>query len=170
MGYHAPTPQAGRVTDSDGGGMVRVGELDFLHPPPPTHSSNLPSTDFSADHQCLGGGGGGLGSGTMPYMDFLNRSLFYTLYDSNCNSYHRNLTLLEISICRIPSRPSTWLFCFSFHSALGPRNFAKFREINKSISRKYAKFWQNPSAEFRGIPPKFHEKNVLFRPISYFAK
>ncbi len=25
MGYHAPTPQAGRVTDSDGGGRVRVG-------------------------------------------------------------------------------------------------------------------------------------------------
>jgi hypothetical protein len=24
MGYHAPTPQAGRVTDSDGGGRVRV--------------------------------------------------------------------------------------------------------------------------------------------------
>ncbi len=47
---------------------------------------------------------------------------------------------------------------------------AKFREINKSISRKNAKFWQNPSAEFRGIPPKFREKNVLFRPISYFAK
>jgi hypothetical protein len=47
---------------------------------------------------------------------------------------------------------------------------AKFRETNKSISRKYAKFWQNPSAEFRGIPPKFREKNVLFRPISYFAK
>ena len=47
---------------------------------------------------------------------------------------------------------------------------AKFREINKSISRKYAKFWQNPSAEFRGIQPKFREKNVLFRPISYFAK
>jgi hypothetical protein len=25
MVYHAPTPQAGRVTDSDGGGRVRVG-------------------------------------------------------------------------------------------------------------------------------------------------
>jgi hypothetical protein len=25
MGYHAPTPQAGRVTASDGGGRVRVG-------------------------------------------------------------------------------------------------------------------------------------------------
>jgi hypothetical protein len=25
MGYQAPTPQAGRVTDSDGGGRVRVG-------------------------------------------------------------------------------------------------------------------------------------------------
>jgi hypothetical protein len=25
MGYHAPTPQARRVTDSDGGGRVRVG-------------------------------------------------------------------------------------------------------------------------------------------------
>jgi hypothetical protein len=25
MGYHAPTPQVGRVTDSDGGGRVRVG-------------------------------------------------------------------------------------------------------------------------------------------------
>ena len=46
----------------------------------------------------------------------------------------------------------------------------KFREIPRSISRKYAKFWQNPSAEFRGIPPKFREKVVLFRPISYFVK
>jgi hypothetical protein len=35
------------------------GELDLLHPPP--HSSHPPSTDFSADRQCLGGGG--LGSG-----------------------------------------------------------------------------------------------------------
>ncbi len=25
MGYHGPTPQAGKVTDSDGGGRVRVG-------------------------------------------------------------------------------------------------------------------------------------------------
>jgi hypothetical protein len=25
MGYHSPTPQAGRVTDNDGGGRVRVG-------------------------------------------------------------------------------------------------------------------------------------------------
>ena len=25
MGYHAPTPQAGRVTNSDRGGRVRVG-------------------------------------------------------------------------------------------------------------------------------------------------
>jgi hypothetical protein len=25
MGYHTPTPQAGRVTNSDGGGRVRVG-------------------------------------------------------------------------------------------------------------------------------------------------
>jgi hypothetical protein len=25
MGYHAPTPQAGKVADSDGGGKVRVG-------------------------------------------------------------------------------------------------------------------------------------------------
>jgi hypothetical protein len=31
-------------------------ELDLSHPPPP-HSSNLSSTDFSADRQCLGGGG-----------------------------------------------------------------------------------------------------------------
>jgi hypothetical protein len=30
-------------------------ELDLSHPPPP-HSSNLSSTDFSADRQCLGGG------------------------------------------------------------------------------------------------------------------
>jgi hypothetical protein len=61
MGCPAPTPQAGRVTVSHGGGRVRVGELDLSHPPPP-HSSNLSSTDFSADRQCLGGGGG-LGSG-----------------------------------------------------------------------------------------------------------
>ena len=28
-GNHAPTPQTGRVTDSDGGGRVRVGGLEL---------------------------------------------------------------------------------------------------------------------------------------------
>ncbi len=33
------------------------------HPPPPLHSSNLSSTDFSADRQCLGGEDWGQGDG-----------------------------------------------------------------------------------------------------------
>ncbi len=41
---------------------IREGGAWPLTPPPPPHSSHLPSTDFSADRQCLGGGGG-LGSG-----------------------------------------------------------------------------------------------------------
>ncbi len=32
-------------------------------PPPPPHNSNLPSTDFSADRQCLGGEDWGQGEG-----------------------------------------------------------------------------------------------------------
>jgi hypothetical protein len=47
-----------------GGGVLEV-KL-----PPPPHSSHLPSMDFSADRQCLGGGGvwriGGRGRGDHP--------------------------------------------------------------------------------------------------------
>ena len=45
--------------------LIREGGLDLSHPPPP-HSSNLSSTDFSADRQCLGGGLGSGGWATTP--------------------------------------------------------------------------------------------------------
>ncbi len=59
-GGGATTPQAVRVTDSDGGGRVRVGELDLSHPPrpPPTVLISNPQTS-----QLTVSGGGGLGSG-----------------------------------------------------------------------------------------------------------
>jgi hypothetical protein len=41
MGYHAPTPQAGRVTDSDGGGRVRVGEVGMRGQAPPSLMGSL---------------------------------------------------------------------------------------------------------------------------------
>jgi hypothetical protein len=86
-----------------------MGKLDLLHPSP--HSSNLPSTDFSADRHCLrgrigvrgmgyhatgrtidshgggegeGGGDEGWGGGkggTMPYMD-LERLTFNIDYEA----------------------------------------------------------------------------------------
>ncbi len=41
MGYHAPPPQAGRVTDSDGGGRVRVGEGGVGGQAPPSLMCSL---------------------------------------------------------------------------------------------------------------------------------
>jgi hypothetical protein len=40
MGYHAPTPQAGRVTDSDGGGRVRE-EVGVRSQAPPSLMDSL---------------------------------------------------------------------------------------------------------------------------------
>ncbi len=41
MGYHAPTPQAGRVTASDGGGRVRVGGGGVRGQAPPSLMGSL---------------------------------------------------------------------------------------------------------------------------------
>jgi hypothetical protein len=47
MGYHAPTPQAGRVTDSDGGGRVRVGRGGVCE----RSSSTLSNGQFIQKHR-----------------------------------------------------------------------------------------------------------------------
>jgi hypothetical protein len=41
MGYHTPTPQAGRVTDSNGGGRVRAGEVGVRGQAPPSLMGSL---------------------------------------------------------------------------------------------------------------------------------
>jgi hypothetical protein len=41
MGYHAPTPQAGRVAASDGGGRVRVGGGGVRGKAPPSLMGSL---------------------------------------------------------------------------------------------------------------------------------
>ena len=51
------------------------------------------------------------------------------------------------------------------------RNYTtKFREINKSISRKYAKYWQNHSTEFRRNSANFLliSSNFVFREITRY--
>jgi hypothetical protein len=59
--YKLPIREGGPLTPPPpplrfGGVRVRLGGVDKSPPPPPPHSSNISSTDFSADRQYLVGG------------------------------------------------------------------------------------------------------------------